>query len=492
VPSPGSGLLGRAEPRLWTPPARRLTRATSRGYEVADFAEQVLGEPLLPWQRWLAIHALELNADGTYRFRVVLVLVARQSGKSYVLRVVSLWRLFMDGARLVLGAAQSLDIAREVWQASVDTAKSVPDLAAEIPPNGVRYANGEQCLTTTGGGRYRITAATRSAGRGLAVDQLNLDELREQRDWLAWAALSKTTMARANGQIWAFSSGGDDQSVVLNHLREAALSGRDPSIMLAEWSAPDGCDLDDWAAIAQANPGLGHTISAQAIRTAQATDPPGTYRNEVLCQKIESSGDDAIDMIAWRDLADPAGTLESYRDQVAAGIDVAPDGAHVALIAAAVQPDGRSVRIEPVATWKSTDAARVELPDLLDRMNPRATAWFPSGPAASLAPMLRARKGSLELKGGAVCEACQGLAQLVTDRLLIHPGDPLIDAHAAGAIKLHIGDGWRFSRRGGGHVSALYAASGAAYAALTVPQVVRIKPRVVAGRRPRAAAEATR
>lgn len=480
--SPRSGLLGRPEPRLWTPPARKLTRKTSRGYEVADFADQVLGEPLLPWQRWLAIHGLELNPDGTFRFRVILVLVARQNGKTHLLRTISLWRLYVDGARLILGAAQSLDIAREAWSASVDAAKAVPELAAEIPPNGVRYANGEQCLTLASGGRYRITAASRQAGRGLTVDQLNLDELREQRDWAAWGALSKTTMARPSGQTWAFSNAGDDQSVVLNHLREAALSGRDPSIFLAEWSAPDGCDLDDPEAWAQANPGLGHTISEQAIRSALSTDPPAVFRTEVLCQKVEAL-DEAIDLAAWKDCADPAGSLDTARDRVAAAVDVAPDGQHVTLAAAAALDDGR-VRVEIVAAWRSTEEARRELSGLLERVQPRALAWYPSGPAAALAPILRGHKDAIELKGGAVTEACQSFADLIAGRRIVHPADQLLDAHITGAQKYHVGDGWRFVRRGAGHVDAAYAAAGAVHAALTVPVTPRIRPRVIAGRRP--------
>src|SRR5262245_1903413 len=75
-------LLGRTEPRLFTPPLRPLNRKTSRGFEVIDFAKMI-GEPLLPWQEWAVIHALELNPDGTYRFRTVLILVARQNGKSH-------------------------------------------------------------------------------------------------------------------------------------------------------------------------------------------------------------------------------------------------------------------------------------------------------------------------------------------------------------------------------------------------------------------------
>lgn len=479
APSPPSERHGQAEARLFTPPARRLTRKTTLGYECADFAAHVIGEPLLPWQDWLVKHALELNPDGSFRFRVILVLVARQNGKTFALKAVSLWKLYMGMTKLVLGAAQSLDIAREAWQASIDTARTVPDLATEV--ESIRHANGEQCLTLTSGARYRITAATRSAGRGLSVGHLNLDELREHRTWQAWGALSKTTLAQPDGQIWAFSNAGDDESVVLNQLRESALSGRDTSIFLAEWSAPDGCDLDNWDAIAQANPGLGHTVSAAAIASAQSTDPPAVYRTEVLCQRVENL-DEAINLGAWSDGADPAGNLEGLRDRVTACIDVAPDGEHVTLTAAAQHDDNR-VRGEVVQAWKSTRDARAQLAALLDQIQPRITAWFPSGPAAALAPILRPRPDSLELKGQAVNDACMGLADLVAARRIIHPDDPLLNAHAAGAQRYYTGDGWRFARRGAGHVDAMYSLAGAVHAAVTVPIVQKVKPLIVAGRR---------
>ncbi|HEY9413360.1 MAG TPA: terminase [Pseudonocardia sp.] len=470
---PSAKLVGRREPRLSTEPLRTLTRKTSRGYEVIDFARDVLGEPLLPWQEEFVIRALELNRDGTYRFRVVLGLVARQNGKTHLSRTVALWRLYVDGARLVLGVGQDVSLAREVWTACVDTIKAVPELADELEM--VRRVNGDEYFRLHNGARYKIGAANRSAGRGLSVDHLIMDEVREQRDWLAWAALSKTTSARPFAQTWAISNAGDDESIVLNHLREAALSGRDPSICLLEWSAPDGCDLDDWDGIAQANPALGHPcgIAPAAIRSALGTDPPAIYRTEVLCQRVDAL-DSAVDLGAWQSCKDPAGSLESVRERVVACVDVAPDAGHVSLIGAAVLADGR-VRIEAIAAWSSTDAARFELGPMLERVNAAAVAWYPSGPAAALGPILRGLN-AVEIKGGAVAEACQSFADLVSARRVVHPGDPMIDSHVAGAQKLRQGDGWRFVRRGAGHVDGCYAAAGAAYTALTLP-VEKPKPR---------------
>ena len=87
----------------------------------------------------------------------------------------------------------------------------------------------------------------------------------------------------------------------------------------------------------------------------------------------------------------------------------------------------------------------------------------------------------VELKGGDVPESCMGFAQLVYGRKVLHPGDPLLDAHVAASSKLHSGDTWRFVRKGGaGHVDAAYAGAGAAQVARTFEFAKpRRKPMVV-------------
>ena len=470
---PPPKLTGSTQPRLSTPPLRPLNRRTSRGYEVADFAE-IIGEPLLPWQRWLAIHAMELQPGGGYRFRTVVVLVARQNGKSSVKRTISLWRLYMDGARLVLGAAQDLSLAREQWNYCIETIRSCPDLASELDGKP-RNVNGDEWFRVKGGGRYRITASNSRAGRGLSVDELNIDELRTQASWDAWSALSKTTMARPSAQTWCMSNAGDDTSVVLNQLRDSALSGRDESIGLFEWSAEDGCELDDPHAWAAANPGLGYTVSEAAIRSSLGTDPPGVFRTEVLCQRVDAL-DSAIDQAAWQACADAGGTLEQHRKRVVACFDVAPDGQHATLAVAAALPGGIA-RGEIAAAWNSTDDAWAELGPLLDRIKPVALGWYPNGPGGAFATMLRRRPGSMELSGSKAAEASMGLANLALARRILQPDDPLLNAHIRGASKLNSGDGWRFTRKGEGHVDAAYAFAGAISLALSVPapQVARIR-----------------
>jgi hypothetical protein len=469
---------------------------------------------MLPWQKWLAVHAMEVDAAGFYRFRVVLVLVARQSGKSSIKRTISLWRLYVDGAQLVLGVAQDVSLAREQWQMCLDTIQESPDLApdleqvrrvngdewlkvsAELDARGVdvdereiEYEDDEldESLTVIGGGRYKIAASNRKAGRGLSVDELNIDELREQRSWAAWSALSKTTMARPDAQIWCMSNAGDDESVVLNQLRDAALSGRDPSIGLFEWSGEDNCELDDWNQIRQANPGLGYTVSEAAIRTAITTDPPNVFRTEVLCQKVDQL-DGAIDFAAWKALSDPHGTMDAHRNRLAACFDAAPDGQHFTLSVAARLADGRP-RVEVVKDWTSSADVRRELASEMAKIKPKAFGWFSTGPAAELASILRPlaikinkHSGTRQpeeipedgtLAGARACEACMEFAGIVRARGLVHAGQDLLDTQIRGAAKLVTGDGWRFTRRGDGHCDTAYTAAGAVKVLLAMPETKR-------------------
>jgi hypothetical protein len=471
-------LYGCTEPRIWTRPLRPLTRETTHGYAVADFADHI-GEPLLPWERWVAIHGLELLPDGHYRFRTVLVMAARQNGKSHLKRIITLWRLYVGGARRLLGVAQDVALARDQWNMCQETIHDCPDLEAEW--GKVRNVNGDEMFWAAGG-RYAIKAFNRRAGRGGSNDEVTVDELREAQDWKGWAAVSKTTMARPDGQVWAMSNAGDDESLVLNQLQAAAAAGTDETLAIFEYSAPDGCELDDPQAIAQANPGLGYIITMRAILSA-LSDPPAIYRTEVLCQRVDAL-EGAVDAAAWKAGGDPLGTMDEHRRRLAASFDISPDGKHCTLAVAARRTDGK-IRTEIVRAWASTEEARAELPELLSKVAPAALGWFPSGPAAALAPLLRdlarginrrggkRQPGQLaedgELTGQTVGEACQGLADLVKGHQVVHGAQPLLDAHINGSRKLVTGDGWRFTRRGGGHCDAAYACAGAVYLALTMP-----------------------
>jgi hypothetical protein len=485
--------LGHTEPRLATPPLRELTEDTSYGFDVIWFAEHVLGVPLDPWEQFAAIHLGELLPDGRPRFLTVLIIVARQNGKTWLCVVLTLYWLFIERQTLVLGTSTNLAYAKESWVKACDLAEDVPDLAAEIAPKGIRKAAGEECLTTTYGCRYKIAASNRRGGRSLTIHRLILDELREHDDWSAWGAATNAMNAVPDAQGVAITNMGDDSSIVLDSLRDAAIqyleTGEgDPRLCILEWSAPAGSDPTDVDALAAANPNLGRRISLDSLlgqaRRAELNggEELTTFKTEVMCMRVHALNP-AIDPDRW----DAGGTdtptpLAAHRDRLALCLDVSLDGSHAALLGAAVLPDGR-VHVEVVEAWEGhgcLKALRAELPDLVRKVKPRALGWFPKGPAAAVTADLAARKGprkgvwpprgvKLEALTAEVPAVCMGAAELVKSGEVVHPKDPMLDQHVRQAQKLRSGDAWVFGRRGVGPIDGTYALAGAIHLARTLP-----------------------
>lgn len=322
--SAGGRLLGRTEPRLWTRPLRELTPDTSFGFEAIEWITQSLGRYLYPWQRWFLVHSLEL-APGSFtwdespvlRFETVILLVARQNGKSYVVSSRALWRMFMWEAAsgeppLILGTAHKESAAEEIKDLAVHALKASGDetlRGALDKRNGGRNmrGNGDIYFEVANGSRYRVEAATDDGGRGLTVTDLIFDELRQQRDWSAWSAMTNTTNAVPAAQVLAVSNAGEAKSVVLSSLRnkavraiEAGGAPEDPTLGLFEWSAPDGCDIWDRDGWAQGNPSLNHPDELGVVRTPESKIaskaalvgvpgegmPEHKFRTENLCQWV--------------------------------------------------------------------------------------------------------------------------------------------------------------------------------------------------------------
>lgn len=446
MPLAAPELVGCEVPRLWTPPLRELTPETTRGFEAIDFAEHVLRVPLMPWQRWLFLHALETTESGAFRFRTVVVLVARQNGKSTWMQALALWRMYLDKAGLVIGTAQNLDVAEEAWAGAVDMAEGVPDLAAEIA--SVDRTNGKKALRLQSGERYKVAAASRRGGRGLSGDLVVLDELREHQTWDAWGAVTKTTMARTRPQIVCLSNAGDIHSVVLNHLHDLGLKtvegDGDESLGLFEWSAPDDCDLDDRAAWAQANPALGWTIQPDSIAAARATDPEPVFRTEVLCQRVLKLADAVIPAQAWDDCRDER---SQPSDPVVFAVDVTPDRARACVAVAGMSGD--RLHVEVVEHQSGTEWVTKRVADLVARWRPDAVLLDPAGAAGSLIPALQAERVDLTLvRTGDIGRACGAFYDAVVQGRVRHRGQMPLDDAVAGATRRPLGrDAWAWNRQ---------------------------------------------
>jgi hypothetical protein len=491
---PSEPVLGSVEPRLFTPPLRELTPDTSYGFDVIDFAEEI-GYPFRPWQQTAVIRAGELLPDGRPRFRVVLIIVARQNGKTLLIRIVTLYWMFIERVPLVLGTSTDRFKAKQTWRHVIHTAEGNEILARELPRVHVREQLGEEDFWTTAGAHYRFSAPNRRAGRGDTVHRAVLDEIREHQTFDTYDAVHGAMTAVRHAQLWCISNQGDRRGVVLKSLRTAALGYittgvGDRRLGLLEWSAPEGSRPTDLHALAQANPDLGRdeidpeALLGQALRAELAGgDELDSFKIEHMCIGVELL-DPGIDLAAWTACGPtdeaPAVDLAEHRQRLALCVDVAMDGKHATLAAAAVV-DGL-VHVEIVATWTSTALLRAGLPGWVERLWPRTLAWFPSGPTAAVMVALEhptrgvtpgkrwpPRRVTLNPIKSETTAVCMGFAEQVDTAELRHNADPVAIAHVSNAIRAPRGDAWVFARRGAGHVDALYAMAGAVHEARRLP-----------------------
>lgn len=481
-----------------------LTPETSYGFEVIEFAREI-GHPLLPWQETAVIRGGELLPDGRPRFRIVVLMVARQNGKTELPVLLSVYWQFRKRLPLILGTSTKLPYAKESWRKAVNLVKRTRALDGLHMPGRkwYRLTNGETESWTYPNDdgvecRYQIAAANDEGGRSLTIDRLICDELRQHHSYEAWEA-SEPACSLPDSQIWAMSNAGDDRSIVLNDLQDAArefiATGEgDPRLGLLEWSAPDGSEPTDVDALLQANPRVGYGLDLDVLlnnaRRAQRTGGQALtgFQTERMCIRVRALNP-AINPKAWARCLDP-GELAGVRSRVALCIDLTPESDHATLAAAAVLDDGR-VRVETVAEWSGPAAASAlerDLPGWVEKIGPRVVGWFPSGPGAAVAARLADRRRSgvrgwpprgvqvAEIRGETTA-VTMGFGKEINAQTVAHSGQEMLDAQVAHAEKLWQGSAWVFTRKGGGNVDAVYAVAGAVHLARTMPRVRSVSRR---------------
>ena len=366
-------MMGKTEPRLWTPPLRELTPETSLGFACIDYATEVLRKKLYPWQKWALVHMMEiigdLNGEWRFRFRTVLILISRQNGKTVLSEVIASFFLNVLCVDSVFGTSLSLDKAEEVWEAVVQDQENIPELSAELQRVG--RTNGSKKLVLTGLRQYKVGAPTRRAGRGDSNDLVLLDEVREQRDWETWSASVASTNAKPNGMVVCFSNAGDPDSVVLRQLRETAIADIDgtaetndyggdvdaTTLGLFEWSAEDGAATDDIEALAQANPAMGYGyLTERALLSNRKTFPEAKFRSECMCQQVESILPAPFPDGSWAAGLDTSSYI-APESELFYGLDLSADRRQTSIAVCGMRTDG-NYHIEVVA--RRTGTAWVE------------------------------------------------------------------------------------------------------------------------------------
>lgn len=433
-------------PRIHSP----LNDLPSRGFELIDFAEQILPNGFMPWQKWLAEHSLKVKPDGRYHHPVTVASVARQNGKSTYMMARIMMGLFHWDESLQVSTAHRLVTSLEQFRAIVQIIEENADLANQV--KRIRWQHGAEEIQTLKGNRFIIKAGG-SAARGLSKPEtIHMDEIRELHDMETFAAMRYTLMAAKNPQVNCFSSAGDSHSMVLNQLRErglAAASGASDDVGYFEWSAPtDEISLEN---AAWANPGLNITIHPDNIR-AVFNDPPDVVMTEVLNRWVQTISS-VVGAKEWQECGDE--TIDLDEDKLTwMAIDISPDRKHAALCAAQ-KLGSESFVVKLLHTWENTiqldDRAIANDAASYCRKYPIEYLLYSRRTSGAVAARMQPAGIPIHDMDSDYPQSCDELLGAINSGRLKHRNQALLTEQILSAVQLRRGDGgWVIGRRASG------------------------------------------
>lgn len=382
------------------------------------------GKPLRWWQRLVARRVLEVDAAGLLCWGEFLVSLARQGGKSWLLRELAMWRLEsaarIGEEQLVMHVANKLSNANEVQRPARSWAAVADGWVA-------RNGQGTQHIAAPDGSRWFLFSSESVYGwsAGLAL----VDECWDVEPSVVSDGVEPAMTERLWPQLGLLSTSHPRATALFVDRRRAALEGGDA--LLIEWSARSWLALDDregWRAAAPhwsaQRERLVAKALAKALRPSSAgpgePDPVESFRCQWLNQWPERSTDD-MNLPGERLLPPGAwGRLEADDAPNEPAVFAVDDrgGLSVAVAAAARCASGRIV----VEAYPETDRrAAYEW----------ARVHAEPGSTVLVGPSLQFDTGVVELGGvmplsvqtfGNTRSALAALRQLVTRNAVCHTG----------------------------------------------------------------------
>jgi phage terminase large subunit-like protein len=452
----GRKISGATKPRVHSP----LLKGKTKGDEVIEFAKR-LGQPLMPWQELIVKDFFSVDSKDKFIRRTGLLLVARQSGKSHLGRIMCLAHLFLFKSPRVLIASSNRAMALVSFREMAYLIEGNDFLNCQV--KAIRYANGTESielLPEFGGGRVDVVAATRDGSRGRTSHFTWGDELREWSDE-AFTAITPTTRA-TDGQTFWTSNAGDAFSLPLNELKGRAMENPPKTFGYYEYSAPTMLKIDlnskaFWEGVACANPALGITVSREAIEESISTSSHESIMTELLCLWV-SSLQSPFPPNSIEDCSDSS-LIITEGGYTVFGFDVSPSKRNASLCAGQIMPDGR-IGVGILQSWESAvgiDDLKVaaDIKGWADIYRPRQI-MFDKYATQSIADRL-ANAGQVveDCSGQQFYRACGDLLDSVINQRFVHNGQKsLIDQFQNVAAKVN-DSAWRIiKRKSAGDISA--------------------------------------
>jgi len=433
--------------------------------------ERRLGMTLGAWQYHAIERLLEHDLDGNLLVKLGLISVARQNGKSVIVRAIVGW-ILDEGCRLpafkewnfILLAAHDAKQARIPYEFIRRDLLSYDENFYRIG----RFSGAEMRRATlyTGievnGVRVDVASAREGSTRGISPGLICFDEVLTQTSFSMYEVLSPSQSAIRNSFMLMTSTAGFADSVVLRAMHDrlqrqaTGAEAHDPSFMGLWWRAEDDETGLDWDALYPANPALyDGRLSRASIAAEHSILPHGSWIRERLNRWSDERVDAPFNLAAWGACRTPYPLDPAYIvDKYVVGLDVTSNWSEGAIVVAALRRDGKvgvevHRHLEAHGDTVLSAAHFVEQTINLGAKLPLEAIVYSA--SSALAPALERHKVQSQLPYQAITSvnmqsACEDFTEAVISQRLAH-GDPYLDSQIAKAQRRFIGsDGaWRWA-----------------------------------------------
>lgn len=283
------------------------------------------------WQRLVARRLLEVDGEGRLVWLVLLLTLARQLGKSWLLWLILSWRLHQGDrfgrAQRLLHMSIEMSQVRDVMALELSFADSRPDLYATLDNNndtsiewlhdGSKWVRVVRGTSRSGGGYGQSGVAVAAVDEAWSIGAAVVDDGIEPtlvEGEQPWLVLCSTAHRKATS--------------LMPDRRGAALLDMgtvEEPVLLLEWSSPRSLDLTDVAGWRMASPSwsvqreqmirmrVKRALAGAPTHDPTEPDPIESLRAQWLNQwpaKVlsKAKGEPLVDIDAWkaRELTDPA------------------------------------------------------------------------------------------------------------------------------------------------------------------------------------------
>lgn len=421
-------LTGRQSPEN----VHRTPGDEGRGDSAIELARRAGSKPM-PWQedqvRWIST----TTPEGRWQHTDCILICPRQNGKSEIMVILVLYRLFVLRQNIIFTAHE--------WKTAEDLYKRLMSLVARRKSldKKVRRATcsqGRGIVELHGGGHATFTTRSANAGRGLSkVDLLIYDEALNLQE-SEMAAVSFTQLAADDPQtIYTSSAVNREQhpwGEVLSSLRRTGLAGGDPHLLFSEFMAPEGMDRMDEETWRAANPSYGAFMTEAKIRKLmrgmstdagkRSFDVEALGRGQWFEPVEDDDGDGPVmDPDVWA--AHTVSSPEVIGDSCL-GLYVSTVDAGVGLVLALRTATGVHLTLAPVAEFQRKDLVTA-VSKTVEAKDPVAVVMDPKGTSSTVIhPLKKAGVEPEQLTWPKVVASCELMLQLFSEGALSNDGDP--------------------------------------------------------------------